>query len=93
MNDRSATALAHKRRKGGRVGDTRYGWRLADDEISLAAVESEQAVIREMKAMREQGRSYRVIAEELTHRGVPTRKGNVKWTHQAVASVLIRMAK
>ena len=92
VNDRSATALAHKRCKGERIGAIPCGWRFADDETSLVAVESEQTVIREMKAMREQRHSYRAIADELTGRGVPTKKGNRTWTHQAVASILNRIS-
>ncbi len=92
VSERTTAALAHKRRKGERVGTIPYGWRLGDDETSLVAVESEQAVIREMKAMREQGRSYRAIAEEFTSQRVPTKKGNATWTHQTVASILKRFA-
>ena len=90
VSERTTAALAHKRRKGERIGAIPYGWRLAGDETSLVAVESEHAVIREMKAMREQGCSYRAIAEQLTRRSVPTKKGNRTWTHQAVASILKR---
>jgi hypothetical protein len=39
-------------------------------------------------ARREQGYSYRAIAEELILREIPTKNGNATWTHQAVASIL-----
>jgi site-specific DNA recombinase len=90
VSERTAAALAHKRYKGERVGDIPYGWRLADDEVTLIPLESEQAAIQRIKAMRDRGCSYRAIAEELTRRGVPTKKGNSRWTHQAVASILKR---
>jgi hypothetical protein len=67
-----------------------YGWQLTHDGTTLAVVEAEQAVIRDMQAMRDQGGSYRAIAEQLSRRGVPTKKGNAAWTHQAVASILKR---
>ena len=90
VSERTTAALAHKRRKGERVGDIPYGWRLGDDGTSLEPVEVEQVVIRDMAAMRQVGKSYRAIAEELTKRSVPTKKGNATWTHQAVASILKR---
>jgi len=90
VSERTAAALAHKRSRGERVGDIPYGWRLADDGVALVPVESEQTIIREIRAMRDQGSSYRAIAEELTRREVPTKKGNARWTHQAVASILKR---
>jgi DNA invertase Pin-like site-specific DNA recombinase len=88
VSERTTAALAHKRRKGERIGDIPYGWQLNHDGTTLAAVEAEQAVIRDMRAMRNQGSSYRAIAEQLSRRGVPTKKGNAAWTHQAVASIL-----
>ena len=90
VSERTAAALAHKRCRGERVGDIPYGWRLTDDGTTLAPIESEQTTIRQIRAMREGGVSYRAIAEELTRRGVPTKKGNARWTHQAVASILKR---
>jgi len=90
VSERTAAALAHKRRKGERIGDIPYGWQLADDRVALLPVESEQTTIREIRAMRKRGKSYRAIAEELTRRAVPTKKGGPTWTHQAVASILKR---
>ena len=90
VSKRTTAALAHKRPNGERVGDIPYGWRLADDGTTVVPVESEQAIIREMEAMRQQGTSYRAIAKELTRLAVPTKKGRPTWTHQAVASILKR---
>ncbi len=92
VSERTTAALAHKRGKGERIGTIPYGWRLADDGATLEPIESEQAVIGDMTVMRKRGSSYRAIAEELTARGVPTKKGNANWTHQAVASILKRLA-
>jgi DNA invertase Pin-like site-specific DNA recombinase len=93
VSERTTAALAHKRRKGERIGDIPYGWRLAQDGTNLEPIESEQTVIRDMQAMRDQGSSYRAIAEQLSRRGVPTKKGNAAWTHQAVASILRRACR
>ncbi len=92
ISERTIAALAHKKRKGERVGTIPYGWRVAADEIALLPVEAEQAVIREILAMRSEGRSYRSIAGELTSRRVPTKEGGPAWTHQSVASILRRAA-
>ena len=90
VSERTAAALAHKRANGQRTGTVPFGYRLADDGVSLLPVESEQGVIVEIVAMRVRRKSYRVIAEELTRRGVPTKMGGARWTHQTVASIVRR---
>jgi site-specific DNA recombinase len=90
VSERTTAALAHKRSQRQRIGDIPYGWRLADDGVALLPVESEQAVIVRMVALRADGGSYRAVADELTRSGVPTKKGRGAWTHQAVASILRR---
>ena len=75
--ERTRAALAYKRSNDERIGTIPYGWRLAEDGVTLQPVESEQAVVREITAMRAAGRTFRYIARELTRRGVPTKKGNV----------------
>ena len=91
VSERTTAALAHKRSKGERVGTVPYGWRLAEDGVTLEAIQAEQAIVREITAMRAERRSYRAIAEELTRRGVPTKIGGAVWTHQTVASILRRV--
>ena len=54
------------------------------------AIESEQAVIADIKAMRRAGQSYRTIAAELTRRGVPTKQGRGGWKHSAVVGIVGR---
>ena len=92
VSERTAAALAHKASKGERVGGIPFGFRLADDGVTLLADEREQAAIGTMKALRANGWTYRAIAAELTRLGVPTKKGHERWTHQAVRSVLQRAA-
>jgi len=68
-----------------------YGYDLADDGVTLAADESEQAVIRDIRDMRSRGMTLDKIAEMLTERGVPTKTGkSSRWIHQAVARILSR---
>jgi site-specific DNA recombinase len=92
VSERTTAALAHKASKGERVGELPYGWTLAADGVTLAADATEQAALRDMRALRADGWTYRAIAAELTRRGVLTKKGHTTWTHQSVASILARAA-
>lgn len=51
----------------------------------------EQAVIRIVLQLHEEGRGLREIAEELTARGFATRKGT-PWHHQLVKRIIDRYA-
>ncbi len=90
VSERTTAALAHKRRIGERTGGIPYGWELADDATTLVAIDAEQAVIADIRDMRTAGKSYRAIAAELTERGVVTKHGNGRWSHQAVARIIRR---
>ena len=93
VSERTTAALAHKAANGERIGEVPYGWRIAPDGVRLISVESEQAGIRDILSLRRAGKSYRAIANELTKRRVPTKKGNGRWSHQAVASIAKRRRK
>ena len=89
--ERTKSAMPVKRANGQRVGAVPYGHDLADDGATLLENDSEQAVIRDIKAMRSRGMKRKQIAGELTARGVPTKTGKSShWTHQAVARILNR---
>ncbi len=90
VSERTTAALAHKKRNGERTGGIPFGWRLASDGVTLVAIEAEQAVIADIRAMRAAGRSYRAIADELTERGVATKKGRGGWKHSAVLGIVKR---
>ena len=90
VRERTKSALAVKRANGQRVGAVPYGSDLADDGATLVENTTEQAVIREMKAMRARGMKLKQIAADLTARGVPTKTGKDRWSHQAVARILKR---
>lgn len=92
VSERTTAALAHMRSQGQRTGEIPFGWALESDGVTLTAVQSEQAAIRLMQDLRADGWSLRAIADELTRRKITTKKGNRRWTHQAVASVLERTA-
>ncbi len=93
VSERTTAALAHKRRNGERTGGIPYGWELADDGVQLVAIEAEQAVLGEIQAMRNAGKSYRAIAAELTRRGVPTKQGRGEWLHSAVLGIVKRSGR
>lgn len=90
VSERTTAALAHKRQNGERTGGIPFGWELADDGTMLVAIEAEQAVLAEIRAMRTAGRSYRAIADELTRRGVPTKKGRGRWSYMTVVGIVKR---
>lgn len=83
--ERTVMALAHKKAKGQRVGHIPFGSRLAADGVHLEQDEKEQWILREIRVMRDQGRSLRKIADELNERRVCNR-GN-RWNHVAVKRV------
>lgn len=92
VSERTKAALAHKARRGERTGDIPFGWRLDEGGVMLLEVPAEQAISAEIRGWRAAGWSYRRIAAALTERGILTKKGNARWTHQAVASIAGRMA-
>jgi DNA invertase Pin-like site-specific DNA recombinase len=91
--ERTRSAMAVKKANGQRTGTVPYGSDLADDGVTLAPNESEQIVIRDIRDMRDSGKTLKQIADILTERGVPTKTGKSSgWTHQAVARIVNRNA-
>ncbi len=86
--ERTKEALRHKIRNRERVGKTRFGFNLADNGSTLIPNDSEQAAIRLMHQLRNDGFTLRRIAAELTQRGIATKEGLATWTHSAVAYIL-----
>ncbi len=88
--ERTRSALAIKRANGERVGSLAFGYDLAADGKTLIENVAEQAVIADIRAMRQQGKKLRQIAAVLTERGVRTKTGrSAKWGHPAVARILV----
>ena len=89
--ERTRAALAVKKSKGQRVGTVPYGFDLGDDGTTLVPNESEQSVIRNIRTMREAGKTLKAIANALTERRIPTKTGkSARWSHSAVARILRR---
>jgi DNA invertase Pin-like site-specific DNA recombinase len=90
--ERTKSALAHKRSKGERIGTVPYGSDLANDGVKLQANAAELEAIGIINELRAAGLSLRDIANELTRRSIPTKKGNSKWSHTAIQAILTRKA-
>ena len=92
--ERTRAAMAVKRANGQRVGSVPYGFDLGEDGSTLVPNAREGGIIRDIRAMRDSGKTLKAIAETLTDRGVPTKTGrSMQWTHTAVARILNRSAK
>lgn len=89
IGERTSEAMAHKAKKGERVGAVPYGYRLHEDGIRLVEEPAEQAVIREAQSLREAGLSLRGVASMLDRRGFRARAGSV-FDAQQVRRMLAR---
>ncbi len=88
VRERTTAALAVKRANGERVGTIPYGFDLGEDGKTLVANEIEQAVLADIRTRRSQGWTLQRIANDLSERGIATKKGRARWSHQAVAGML-----
>ena len=89
--ERTRSAMAVKRANGQRVGTVPFGSDLSGDGVTLVPNDAEQAVIRDIQAMRSRGTKLQRIADVLTERAVPTKTGKSRrWTHSAIARILNR---
>ncbi len=91
--ERVHEVLQEKIRRGERAGTIPYGFVLDPADPSgkmLKPYPGEREVIKTAQGLRDDGTSYHRIAEELTRRGIPTKKGNDKWIHTSVRRILTR---
>lgn len=88
--ERTRAALQHKIRNGERCGAVRFGYDVGSNGRSLIPNVAEQQAITLMIELRDSGSTLRRIAAVLAERGIPTKEGNAKWTHTAVARILKR---
>jgi len=66
--------IDNKKLQGERIDEIPFGYKLAPDGIMLVACEKEQAIIRTIQSLREQGLSLRAIAKELKSAIVAAKK-------------------
>ncbi len=91
--ERVYEVLQEKIRRGERTGTIPYGFVLDPADPTgkmLTPHPGEQEIIGVAKGLRGDGWSYHRIAEELTRRGIPTKKGNDNWIHTSVRRILTR---
>jgi site-specific DNA recombinase len=75
IGERTASAMAHMKIRGERVGAVPYGYGLDMDKRTLVPVAAEQAVIAEARRLKKAGMSLRTIVAELTAAGRVARNG------------------
>lgn len=75
ISERTKSAMQHKKSKLERVGTINYGFRLADDGVSLIEDEDEMLVIAAIHEYREGGLSLRQIVERINEKGYKSRTG------------------
>lgn len=89
IRERTAAAMAHKAGRGEYTGgEVPYGFRLAEDGVSLVEDPAEQEVLALARALRAEGLSLRAIAGHLERRGFVARSGKAKWHPQTVANLV-----
>jgi site-specific DNA recombinase len=75
IGERTRDAMAHKKRKGERVGNIAYGYRLAGDGVHVEDDPDEQAVLAEIRRLHGESGTLREIAAALNHGAYRTRRG------------------
>lgn len=90
VRERTRAALAVKRANGKRISRTPYGYDLGPDGATLVENDAEQAIIRDVLAMRNRGLSYERIAVALTDRGISTKRGNGRWNKATIRGLVKR---
>ena len=83
---RTRDALQHKRSQGEGVGNIALSYRLSADRKHVEADAGEQAVLGEIRRLRNAGTSLRRIAAALNGRALTTRRGTA-WRMEHVALI------
>lgn len=92
VSERTTTALRHKKSQGQRVGEIPFGYDLAADGIALIANPAQLEAIELINSLRAAGLTYQAIANELTARGIATKKGSAKWSTASIHKIVNRAA-
>jgi site-specific DNA recombinase len=91
IGERTSTALQHKRTLGQSTGQPPFGWSVGSDGSTLVEHAGEQAVVAEIRALRDAGCSLRDIVATLAERGRVGRAGK-PLAITSVRNVLVRVA-
>jgi DNA invertase Pin-like site-specific DNA recombinase len=87
IGETTRDALHHKWRKGERVGNIRYGFRLCADCVHGESDPTEQEIVSRIHHLRTNGQTLRRVAELLNRAGYRTRRGS-EWRMEQVNRVL-----
>lgn len=88
-SERTKAALDYRRAKGLKTGGfTPYGY-FADKDKRLHFEPKEQQVIKQMRAMVNNGMNYQSIAKQLNEQGIKTKKGK-KWYGNVIKAIVTR---
>ncbi len=87
IGERTRDAMSHKRGNGERMGNIAFGFRLGPDGKHLEPDASEQAVVSEIRQLRNSGHSLRRIATQLNTRELRTRRGS-EWRMEHIARIV-----
>ena len=87
LSERTKDAMLQKKLNGERVGNIRFGFKLAADGRHVEPHPAEQALLNRMREMRSRGTSLRAIADALNRDSLTTRKGS-PWHHVYVHGAL-----
>jgi DNA invertase Pin-like site-specific DNA recombinase len=89
---RTRAALAAKRARGQRVGTLPFGFSAASDGATLVPDAREQAVLADVRVLREAGLTVRAIAAALTARGVASARTGRPYGKSQVHTMLATAA-
>lgn len=87
LSERTKDAMMQKKLNGERVGNIRYGFRLAEDQKHIEPNPLEQSVLKRIRELRSSGETLRTIADALNQESITTRSGST-WHHVYVSGVL-----
>lgn len=91
IRERTQMAMNHLKSEGKRAGQIPFGWKLWEgDGQTLEKCSKEQAVIRQILALRSEGLSWRGITDWLNARDVPAKRDNCRWHPTAVRRLYLR---
>ena len=89
--ERTQSVVDYKRGKNERIGQIPYGFSLAADGKTVEENFKEQAVIKAIVEMREQGSSLQVIASKLAVAKIRPKNGGDRWSPSSIATILLRV--
>ena len=90
---RTKDALAHKKATGAKLGGiVPYGYKLIKSTGKLSKIRKEQEVISRLLYWREEGWSYRRIAEMLESENIPSKTGK-SWYASTVRNIILEAQK